>query len=83
MSPEQASAELLDARSDLFSLGAVLYECLAGKSPFDADSLTSVMARLLTSEPPPPSQLNPQSPANLDRIVLKLLAAQRVELSRY
>ena len=77
MSPEQASGELLDARSDLFSLGAVLYECLAGKSPFAADTLTSVMARLLTSEPPPPSRLNPQSPANLDRIVLKLLSKDR------
>jgi tetratricopeptide (TPR) repeat protein len=77
MSPEQASGELLDARSDLFSLGAVLYECLAGKSPFAADSLTSVMARLLTSEPPPPSRLNPQSPANLDHIVLKLLSKDR------
>ena len=77
MSPEQASGELLDARSDLFSLGAVLYECLAGKSPFAADSLTSVMARLLTSEPLPPSRLNSQSPANLDRIVLKLLAKDR------
>jgi tetratricopeptide (TPR) repeat protein len=77
MSPEQASGEVLDARSDLFSLGAVLYECLAGKSPFAADSLTSVMAHLLTSEPPPPSRLNPQSPASLDRIVLKLLSKDR------
>jgi len=77
MSPEQASGEMLDARSDLFSLGAVIYECLAGKSPFAADSLTGVMARLLTAEPPPPSRLNSQAPANLDRIVLKLLAKDR------
>ncbi len=77
MSPEQASGEMLDGRSDLFSLGAVLYECLTGKSPFAADSLTSTMARLLTSEPPPPSRLNPQSPAHLDRVVLKLLAKDR------
>jgi tetratricopeptide (TPR) repeat protein len=77
MSPEQASGELVDARTDLFSLGAVLYECLAGKSPFAADNLTSVLARLLTSEPPPPSRLNPQSPAHLDRVVLKLLAKDR------
>ncbi|MGO4885289.1 MAG: protein kinase domain-containing protein [Bryobacteraceae bacterium] len=77
MSPEQASGEMLDARSDLFSLGAVLYECLAGKSPFAADSLTSTMARLLTWEPPVPSKLNPQSPAKLDRVVLKLLAKDR------
>jgi len=77
MSPEQASGEPLDGRSDLFSLGVVLYECLAGKSPFAADSLTSVLARLLTFEPPQPSRLNPRTPAHLDRIVQKLLAKDR------
>jgi tetratricopeptide (TPR) repeat protein/predicted Ser/Thr protein kinase len=77
MSPEQASGEMLDARSDLYSLGAVLYECLAGKSPFAADSLTSTLARLLTWEPPPPSRLNPQTPEHLDRLVLRLLAKDR------
>ncbi|HXM43707.1 MAG TPA: protein kinase [Bryobacteraceae bacterium] len=77
MSPEQASGEMLDARSDLFSLGVVLYECLAGKSPFAADNLTSTLARLLTWEPPPPTRLNPRSPAKLDRVVLKLLAKDR------
>ncbi len=77
MSPEQASGEMLDARSDLFSLGAVIYECLAGKTPFAGDTLTSIMARLLTTDPPPPSRVNPRSPAQLDRIVLKLLAKDR------
>jgi len=77
MSPEQASGEMVDVRSDLFSLGVVLYECLAGTSPFAADNLTSTLARLLTWEPPPPSRLNPRSPANLDRVVLKLLAKDR------
>jgi serine/threonine protein kinase len=43
MSPEQASAEVLDARSDLFSLGTVLYECLTGRPPFAADSLPAVI----------------------------------------
>jgi len=70
---------MLDARSDLFSLGAVLYECLAGKAPFAADSLTSTLARLLTWEPPQPSRLNPRSPARLDRVILKLLAKDRRE----
>jgi tetratricopeptide (TPR) repeat protein len=77
MSPEQASGEILDARSDLFSLGVVLYECLTGKSPFAADALPAVLARLMTWAPPPPSRLNPQSPAHLDRIVLKLLEKDR------
>jgi tetratricopeptide (TPR) repeat protein len=79
MSPEQVSGEPLDARSDLFSLGVVLYECLTGKSPFASNSLPSILARLLTLEPPQPSRLNPQSPAPLDRIVLKLMAKDRRE----
>jgi tetratricopeptide (TPR) repeat protein/predicted Ser/Thr protein kinase len=77
MSPEQASGEPLDGRSDLFSLGVVLYECLAGKSPFAGDTITSVVARLLTVEPPKPSRLNPRSPEHLDRVVLRLLSKDR------
>ena len=77
MSPEQASGEVLDARSDLFSLGVVLYECLTGRAPFAADSVPAVLARVLTWAPPPPSRLNPQSPAYLDRIVLKLIEKDR------
>ena len=77
MSPEQASGELLDGRSDLFSLGVVLYECLSGMSPFAAESLTSTLARLLTWDPPPPSKVNPRSPAQFDRIVARLLAKDR------
>ena len=77
MSPEQVSGELLDARSDLFSLGVVLYECVTGQAPFAADSLPSVLARLMTWAPPEPSRLNPRSPAHLDRIVLKLLEKDR------
>jgi len=77
MSPEQASGEMLDGRSDLFSLGVVLYECLAGKAPFAADSLTATLSRLLTWAPPPPSRANPRSPAHLDRVVLKLIAKDR------
>ena len=77
MSPEQASGEVLDARSDLFSLGVVLYECLTGRPPFAAESLPAVLARVLTWQPPQPSRLNPQSPAQLDRIILKLLEKDR------
>jgi len=77
MSPEQASGEMLDARTDLFSLGAVLYECLASRAAFAANSLASILANLLTWNPPPPSRVNPRSPAYLDRIILKLLAKDR------
>jgi tetratricopeptide (TPR) repeat protein len=79
MSPEQVAGETLDARSDLFSLGVVLYECLAGEAPFAADTTTAVLSRLLTLAPPPPSQVNPRSPAYLDHVVLKLLAKDRRE----
>jgi tetratricopeptide (TPR) repeat protein/tRNA A-37 threonylcarbamoyl transferase component Bud32 len=79
MSPEQVAGDPLDGRSDLFSLGVVLYECLTGKAPFAADSVPSVLARLLTLDPPQPSRLNSQSPAHLDRVVHKLMAKNRQE----
>ena len=77
MSPEQARGLPVDARSDLFSLGAVLYECLAGRPPFSGRSLIEVQANLVQTDPPPPSRFCQGLPAELDRITLKALAKDR------
>ena len=60
MSPEQVKAKDLDARTDLFSFGAVLYEMATGKLPFEGSSAGEICSAILRDEPPPPSQVNPQ-----------------------
>ena len=74
MSPEQAKGEPLDARTDLFSLGSVIYEMATGKTPFAGGSTAEVFAALLRENPPPISSLNPAMPKKLDPIVARLLA---------
>jgi serine/threonine protein kinase/Tol biopolymer transport system component len=73
MSPEQVRAEQLDARTDLFSLGVVLYEMATGKLPFDGTSVGAVMASILRDLPERPLQINSGIPAELDRIIEKAL----------
>ena len=73
MSPEQAKGVPLDARTDLFSLGTVIYEMATGKTPFAGESTAEVFAALLKENPPPVSSLNPAMPKKLDAIVEKLL----------
>jgi serine/threonine protein kinase/tetratricopeptide (TPR) repeat protein len=74
MSPEQAKGVPLDARTDLFSLGTVIFEMATGKTPFAGDSTAEVFAALLRENPPPVSSVNPAMPKQLDPIVEKLLA---------
>jgi tetratricopeptide (TPR) repeat protein len=74
LSPEQAMGIEVDTRSDLFALGSLLYECIAGKPPFDARSPAEICAKIIRDDPTPPSTLNPDVPEELDRIVLKGLA---------
>jgi len=77
MSPEQARGQPLDARSDLFSLGAVMYECLTGRRAFPAESAVGTLLEVVSSDPPPPSAIARDVPQRLDGVVRKLLAKDR------
>ena len=74
MPPEQLLGETVDARSDLYAAGVVLYECLTGKLPFEAGSVISLVAKLLKEDARPPQEVNPEIPPALSALVLQLLA---------
>ncbi len=74
LSPEQARGERVDARSDLYSTGCVLYELLTGRPPFTGDSPVSIAYQHVREEPVPPSQVDPAIPQWCDSIVLKAMA---------
>jgi serine/threonine protein kinase len=76
MSPEQGRGEVIDSRSDIFSLGAVLYELLTYRKLFEGQSELQILERLKDPHIEPPSRLNPDIPMELDRIVLKALATR-------
>lgn len=73
LSPEQATGKQVDGRSDIFALGALLYECLTGQSAFSGGSVLEIGAQIIHVTPEPPSKINPAVPASLDRITLKAL----------
>src|ERR1043165_5544791 len=79
MSPEQARGLIVDHRSDIFSLGAVIYEMLAQRKPFEGQTPSDTMAAILKTEPPPLARVAPGVPSELIRIVNKSLRKDREE----
>ncbi len=77
MSPEQASAAPVDARSDLFAVGVILYECVTGTRPFAGETDEKILRRVRQFHPAPPSQLNPLVGPELDSVIVKALAKNR------
>ncbi len=79
MSPEQVQGKPADARSDLFSFGTVLYEMASGRPPFAADTQAGVIAAILDRDPEPPSNLNPNVPPALEKLIGSCLVKDREE----
>jgi tetratricopeptide (TPR) repeat protein len=77
MSPEQARGQEIDARSDVFSAGVVLYEMATGQLPFQGATVATIFEGLLTKQPPPPSSIKEDVPAEFDHIVMRALEKDR------
>jgi TolB-like protein/Tfp pilus assembly protein PilF len=79
MSPEQARGMIVDGRSDVWSLGVVLYEMITGRQPFTGETKSDVISLILQKEPPPLARFAPGVPAEMERIVMKALAKDTEE----
>lgn len=74
ISPEQAKGRRVDARSDLYSLGVVMYEMVTGKTPFDGESAVAVAIKHINGGAPSPSEINPYIPRGLEQIIIRAMA---------
>ena len=74
MSPEQLQGKKIDTRTDLYSLGVLLYEMITGQRPFAEEHYAALMYSIVNVDPPPPSLINPSVPKELDQIVLQLIS---------
>jgi serine/threonine-protein kinase len=86
VSPEQASGGAVDGRSDIFSLGAVLYQLVSARRAFDGDSVPAILRHVCSEDPPPPSTFNRELPAEVDTLVMRAIAkdpAKRPQRGRH
>jgi serine/threonine-protein kinase len=79
MSPEQTRGKPVDARTDIFSFGVILYEMVTGRAPFEGETTSDIIASILRTDPPPLAFRSPDAPAELERIVTKALAKNQDE----
>ena len=77
MSPEQAEGKTVDARSDIFSFGSVLYEMVTGQCAFPGKNVSSILAAILRDEPKPSGELVPSMPSELERLIWRALRKER------